>query len=193
MLARAGPHAWWRDPAPAHLLRCPPRSNPPAALQPGKWAEVSRDIRRVLERFRQVPFSERACLALLYTIAATACPSRRAAGGPVPPAAHLRLLQLHAFDTDPSACPPACVQEKVTVGESAPGGGAGAEGGSGDGQGASVKYLSSRCAGQGQRSWWHVQQGQAAVSGFPRCCPLPACQAPGLAQFFPLLPSPAAG
>ncbi|PSC69291.1 THO complex subunit 1 isoform X1 isoform B [Micractinium conductrix] len=27
-------------------------SNPPAALQPGKWGEVSRDIRRVLEKFQ---------------------------------------------------------------------------------------------------------------------------------------------
>lgn len=35
-------------PAPAR------RSNPPAAMAPGKWGEVSRDIRRVLERFRQV-------------------------------------------------------------------------------------------------------------------------------------------
>ena len=35
------------------------------------------------------------------------------------------------------------LQEKVTVGESAPGGSAAAEGGGG-GQGASVKYLSSR-------------------------------------------------
>ncbi|KAL4439830.1 hypothetical protein ABPG75_002831 [Micractinium tetrahymenae] len=57
-------------------------SNPPAALQPGKWAEVSRDIRKALEKFQQ---------------------------------------------------------EKVTVGES-PAAGAGA---SGDGQGSSVKYLSS--------------------------------------------------
>ena len=29
-----------------------PCSNPPAALQPGKWGEVSRDIRRVLEKFQ---------------------------------------------------------------------------------------------------------------------------------------------
>lgn len=29
-------------------------SNPPSTLVPGKWGEVSRDIRRVLERFRQV-------------------------------------------------------------------------------------------------------------------------------------------
>lgn len=28
-------------------------SNPPSALQVGKWAEISRDIRRVLEKFRQ--------------------------------------------------------------------------------------------------------------------------------------------
>ncbi|EFN51183.1 hypothetical protein CHLNCDRAFT_55304 [Chlorella variabilis] len=56
-------------------------SNPPAALQVGKWGEVSRDIRRVLEKFRL---------------------------------------------------------EKVTVGESAAAGP-----GAGDGQGSSVKYLSS--------------------------------------------------
>ncbi|KAL4423622.1 hypothetical protein ABPG77_009209 [Micractinium sp. CCAP 211/92] len=57
-------------------------SNPPAALQPGKWAEVSRDVRKVLEKFRE---------------------------------------------------------EKVTVGE----GRAADAGAAGDGQGSSVKYLSS--------------------------------------------------
>lgn len=31
----------------------PACSNPPAALQPGKWAEVSRDVRKVLEKFRE--------------------------------------------------------------------------------------------------------------------------------------------
>lgn len=57
---RAATPAWadqrrFADPLcpPVHAMIAP-RSNPPAALAPGKWGEVSRDIRRVLDRFRQV-------------------------------------------------------------------------------------------------------------------------------------------
>ncbi|PRW33147.1 THO complex subunit 1 [Chlorella sorokiniana] len=78
-------------------------SNPPTALAPGKWGEVSRDIRRVLERFRQWGEVSRDIRRVLERFR----------------------------------------QEKVTVGESAPGGSSAADGGGADGQGASVKYLSS--------------------------------------------------
>ena len=38
---------------PASSLPAPACSDPPSALACGKWVEVSRDIRRVLEKFRQ--------------------------------------------------------------------------------------------------------------------------------------------
>ena len=46
----AGPASSLPPPCPAPPPAC---SDPPSALAGGKWVEVSRDIRRVLEKFRQ--------------------------------------------------------------------------------------------------------------------------------------------
>lgn len=43
----------WPPPMLRPSARPSGRSNPPAALQPGRWGEVSRDVRRVLEKFKQ--------------------------------------------------------------------------------------------------------------------------------------------
>lgn len=67
-----------------------PRSNPPAALAPGKWGEVSRDIRRVLDRFRQV---SRVCTACWQGLGAPDCGC-----------SSQRVCALHGTGLSPAAC-----------------------------------------------------------------------------------------
>lgn len=99
------PHKPTLHPAPPHT----PRSNPPAALAGGKWAEVSRDIRRVLERFKQEKVTV----------------GEAAPGG--------------GSAACPRGAPAAADGDGVAGADDASSGGAGG----GGGQGASVKYLSS--------------------------------------------------